>query len=137
MSYTWLSPRLQPLATTLMGYSSLALLLAVPLTTLLLSGCQSTREHMLGEGYPLAFVDGFDAGCSSGRKAAGSLDTFRKDVPRYLQDKLYAGGWEDGFRQCHGQLEAEIERDLHKPSERDREWRHHVQQSMGQALRQK
>lgn len=137
MFLTRLCPRLQPLATALMGLASLALLLAVPLTPLFLSGCQSTQEHMLAEGYPLAFVDGFAAGCSSGRKAAGSLDSFRKDVPRYLQDRLYASGWEDGFRQCHGELEAEIERDLHKPSERDHAWRHHVQQSIGQALRQR
>ena len=34
-----------------------------------LSGCQSTHQELLAKGYPPAFADGFDDGCSSGRQA--------------------------------------------------------------------
>jgi hypothetical protein len=102
---------------------------------LLVYGCQSTRELMQAEGYPPAFVDGFEAGCSSGRQAAGALDAFRKDVPRYLAAPLYAQGWDDGFRQCQATQQSALEREWHDDDWRDREWRTHVDQSMAQALR--
>jgi len=110
---------------------------ALGLAGLLLGGCQSTRERMHAEGYPPAFIDGFDAGCSSGRQAAGTLDAFRKDVPRYLAVPLYAEGWDDGFRQCQARLESEFAREWRDDDwrERDREWRTHVDQAMAQALR--
>ena len=102
---------------------------------LLVCGCQSTRELMQAEGYPPAFVDGFEAGCSSGRQAAGALDAFRKDVQRYLAAPLYAQGWDDGFRQCQATQQSALEREWHDDDWRDREWRTHVDQSMAQALR--
>lgn len=54
--------------------------------------------------------EGFDDGCHSGYKAAGSLfDEFKKDISRFNSDKKYAQGWSDGFRQCESEQEA-IER---------------------------
>jgi len=103
--------------------------------TLVLGGCQSTREQQLAEGYPPAFVDGFEAGCSSGRQAAGTLDGVHKDVPRYLATPLYTEGWDDGFRQCQAGVENAFERERWKQTEDDREWRQHVDQAMAQALR--
>jgi hypothetical protein len=74
----------------------------------LLSGCQSTHEDLLAKGYPPAFADGYDDGCSSGRQAAGVITgEFRKNVPRYLKDRTYAEGWDDGFRQCKAMRENE------------------------------
>lgn len=105
-------------------------------TALWVVGCQSTREQMLSEGYPVPFIDGYESGCGSGRQAAGALDTFRKDVPRYLQQPAYAEGWDDGFRQCKAALENDIERDWH-PSRRDEEWREHVDQTLSRALRRR
>ncbi len=102
---------------------------------LLLGGCQSTREWLQAEGYPPVFVDGFEAGCSSGRQAAGGLDDFRKDVPRYLATRLYAQGWDDGFRQCQARLNSQVEREWGDEDWRDREWRAHVDQAMAKALR--
>lgn len=110
-------------------------LLAVSLGVTLLAGCQSTREHMTAEGYPAPFIDGFEAGCSSGRQAAGALESFRKDVPRYLQQPEYAQGWDDGFRQCQAALESAIELELRDNDRRDRDWREHVDQAMGKAMR--
>jgi hypothetical protein len=103
--------------------------------SLLLCACQTSRESMLAEGYPPAFVDGFEAGCGSGRQAAGALDRFSKDVPRYLAAPVYAQGWDDGFRQCQARLNREVEREGFDDNWRDREWRAHVDQAMAQALR--
>ena len=108
---------------------------ALSLLALLVSGCQSTREWMQAEGYPPAFIDGFEAGCSSGRQAAGGLDGFRKDVPRYLTAPLYTQGWDDGFGQCQATQQSALEREWHEDDWRDREWRTHVDQAMAQALR--
>lgn len=83
---------------------------ALGVAAVLLCACQNTREQMQAEGYPLAFIDGFEAGCSSGRQAAGALDAFRKDVPRYLAAPLYAQGWDDGFRQCQATQQSAFER---------------------------
>ena len=104
--------------------------MAVSLVATLLGGCQSTREQMTAEGYPAPFIDGFEAGCSSGRQAAGALESFRKDVPRYLQQPQYAQGWDDGFRQCQAALESAIELELRDNDKRDRDWREHVDKAM-------
>jgi hypothetical protein len=90
---------------------------------------------MQAAGYPPAFVDGFEAGCSSGRQAAGALDSFRKDVARYVAAPLYTQGWDDGFRQCQARVNSEVERKWSDEDWRDREWREHVDQAMAQALR--
>ena len=73
----------------------------------LLFGCVSQKETMIKEGYPLSYADGFDDGCHSGNKAAGSLfDQFKKDVRRFERDRQYAQGWSDGFRECESEQEA-------------------------------
>ena len=62
---------------------------------------------MIKQGYPLSYADGFDDGCHSGNQAGGSLfDEFKKDVRRFDNDKDYAQGWSDGFRQCETKQEA-------------------------------
>ncbi len=74
---------------------------------LLLSGCVSQKETMVNQGYPLAYAEGYDDGCHSGRQAGGSMfDQFKKDVRRFDSDKDYAQGWSDGFRQCETEQEA-------------------------------
>jgi len=110
-------------------------LIAISLVAILLGGCQGTREQMTAEGYPAPFIDGFEAGCSSGRQAAGALERFRKDVPRYLQQPEYAQGWDDGFRQCQTALESAIELELRDNDRRDHDWREHVDQAMAKAMR--
>ena len=109
--------------------------MAILLTLISISGCQSTAEHLLAEGYPHLFVEGFTDGCASGRQAAGELDGFRKNVQVYLQQPNYALGWDDGFRQCQARADRELERRLVRDSEADRAWRHSKDQAWGQALR--
>lgn len=105
------------------------------------AGCQSTAQRLLAEGFAPEYVDGFEAGCGSGRQAAGALVQFRKDVPRYLTQPLYAEGWSDGYRQCQamqeasGGLAAWQSSSLERQRDRDREWRHHVDQAKAQAYR--
>lgn len=73
---------------------------------------------MLQQGYPLAYVEGFDDGCHSGNKAGGSLfDQFVKDVNRFESEKQYAQGWSDGFRQCETEQEA-LQREIRMSIER-------------------
>lgn len=77
------------------------------LTAITLTGCLSTHDSMVRDGYPLAYADGFEDGCHSGHNAGGSLfDQFRKDVRRMNADAQYAQGWSDGFRQCESEEEA-------------------------------
>lgn len=74
---------------------------------LLLAGCVSQKDTMIEHGYPLAYAEGFDDGCHSGRQAGGSVfDQFKKDVRRFDDEKQYAQGWSDGFRQCESEQEA-------------------------------
>ncbi|AHC37956.1 hypothetical protein A7317_25205 [Pseudomonas fluorescens] len=103
-----------------------------------MSGCQSTHQELLAKGYPPAFADGFDDGCSSGRQAAGVITgEFRKNVPRYLKDRLYAEGWEDGFRQCKAMRENEELRDYKDNhwDDRERAWQQEKDRDAGRAYR--
>lgn len=107
------------------------------LITGLLAGCETTHDHLIAQGYPPAFADGFADGCSSGRQAAGVISgEFRKNVPRYLKDANYAEGWSDGFRQCQAQVQSE-ERREYEQWRRDREdveWQRNRGNAMGRAL---
>lgn len=77
-----------------------------------LTGCASEADIMRQQGQPIAYVDGFDDGCHSGKKAGGSLfDQFNKDVRRFEKDEEYASGWADGFRQCETEQES-LERQI-------------------------
>ncbi len=85
-----------------------------------LPGCASQRDTMLKEGYSRSYVDGFDDGCHSGKKAGGSMfDQFKKDVRRFNGDPQYAQGWSDGFRQCETEQEA-MERQMRMSTEQQR-----------------
>lgn len=112
-------------------------LLALLLAGISLAGCQSATPQ-LSDDYPPEYAAGFGDGCASGRQAGGALTQFRKDVPRYLGQPLYAEGWNDGYRQCEALLQARSGLDERRGNalerQRDREWRHHVDQAKAQAL---
>lgn len=114
-------------------------LLAALLAAFSLNGCQSAPGPLAGDGYPPEYAEGFRAGCTSGRQAAGALAQFRKDVPRYMTQPLYAEGWDDGYRQCQAMQASSGGLDSWRSSalerERDREWRRHIDQAKAQALR--
>lgn len=104
---------------------------------LAVAGCQSTHEQLVAKGYPPNFADGYQDGCGSGRQAAGAISgQFKKDVPRYLSDKVYAQGWTDGFRQCQAELEARDRLPADSIwNDRDRAWDQQKTQDMGKAYR--
>ena len=110
----------QPLITAL----SLQLGALAPSSTVTEAFTWSTTLLMLGLGL--------------GMWAGGALVQFRKDVPRYLGQPLYAEGWNDGYRQCQALLQARSglaeRRGNALERQRDRERRHHVDQAKAQAL---
>ncbi|MDE1168218.1 MAG: hypothetical protein PW845_23275 [Pseudomonas sp.] len=103
---------------------------------LLLAGCASTHDTMVQQGYPPAFADGFQDGCGSGRQAAGSITgQFTKNVPRYLKDKQYSTGWDDGFRQCQASVQNHNNDDwaTQHGDDRERAWQQQKTQGEGRA----
>lgn len=86
--------------------------------TLTLTGCSSLtsernlssmRDHLVAEGKPPAYADGYMDGCNSGRALAGLKGSrYRKDSVRAENDALYARGWQDGQITCRN--EAIIEK---------------------------
>lgn len=96
------------------------LIVSTALSLFAISGCVSQKESMVKQGYPLAYADGFDDGCHSGKKAGGSFfDQFKKDVRRFNKDAQYSQGWSDGFRQCETEEES-LQRQVRMNIERQR-----------------
>lgn len=109
-------------------------------TLLALAGCQSTHDYLIDQGYPPAFADGYAQGCQSGHQAGGAITgSFSKDVPRYLHDKQYSVGWEDGFRQCQAMQQSAEQRDwqAHVYDEREQDWQREKDRAMAEALRKR
>ena len=74
---------------------------------MIFSGCASQKEIMIQEGHSLAYADGFEDGCHSGKKAGGNMfESFKKDENRFADHGKYAQGWSDGYRQCENEQEA-------------------------------
>ena len=76
---------------------------ALILVCVVAAGCESSLDQLVKSGYPPAYADGYAAGCSSGRHAAGAAGGFQKDAQRFSSDTLYAQGWSDGLNQCQAQ----------------------------------
>lgn len=73
---------------------------------LCLSAC-AVMPDQVPIGGPPEYRAGFAAGCNSGYTAAGNIYyRFDKDPQRFLDDKLYAQGWGDGFGSCKANYEA-------------------------------
>lgn len=109
--------------------------LSLFLSVAVLAGCESTRERLLAQGYPAPYASGFEDGCGSGRQAAGALGEFRKNVPVYLDDRKYATGWDDGFRQCQASTTSDFQRHIGIESQADRDWQHSKDQAWSRAIR--
>ncbi len=96
------------------------LISSVILGTILFSGCATQKEIMVQEGHSLAYADGFDDGCHSGKKAGGNMfESFKKDENRFSKHSKYAQGWSDGFRQCENEQEA-LDRQIRMSLEQQR-----------------
>lgn len=80
--------------------TTIAILLAT-----LLTGCASfnldmDRKELERQGQPKPYIDGYIAGCASGRSPLNMNYDFTKDVRRFANDGYYQQGWNDGFRVC-------------------------------------
>ncbi|WP_457674856.1 hypothetical protein [Thiolapillus sp.] len=93
-------------------------ILSCTFAAVLLSGCVTEGELLRDQGYPLAYTEGYDDGCSSGKKAGGSMfDAFKKDVHRFQDDRDYHDGWQDGHDECKSQF-MENMRELERSQDR-------------------
>lgn len=105
------------------------------LVSLAAGGCQSLREQLPAANCPPTFDDGFEAGCSSGRSAAGPLGHFGKDTSRYQHEPLYAQGWDGGFQQCERVPRIYGWKEYGDEQWRDQEWCQHIHQATARTLR--
>ena len=82
------------------------------LAAMMMSGCASTSESMVKNGYGPVYSQGYGDGCKSGKNAAGSLfDKFTKNINLFQRDKKYAMGWKDGYSTCRSQWK-EMSKDI-------------------------
>lgn len=110
------------------------------LVAVLLGGCASTHDQLINQGYPPPYADGFQDGCSSGHQAAASMaGDFRKDVPRYLHDRQYETGWDDGFRQCQAMQQSQDRQDYRARhwDEREEQWQQEKDRDAARAYRRR
>ena len=68
----------------------------------LFTGCGPTDgQRLMQEGASPEYAQGFDDGCSSGKKAAGDMfSQFHKNVQAYRSTLDYRQGWDDGHEEC-------------------------------------
>ncbi len=66
-----------------------------------LAGCASEGQRLMQEGASAEYAQGYDDGCSSGKKAAGDMFAqFHKNVRAYQTNTDYRQGWNDGHEEC-------------------------------------
>lgn len=83
--------------------------LAALVAPLALAACTSTRDALIAQGFDPAYAEGYDAGCSSGKAAAGGLlSESSKDANRYATDTQYTQGWDAGFAKCQRDMAAMV-----------------------------
>lgn len=74
---------------------------------MIFAGCATQKDIMVQQGHSLAYAEGFEDGCHSGKKAGGNMfESFKKDENRFSKHSKYTQGWSDGFRQCENEQEA-------------------------------
>lgn len=76
-------------------------LLACIGVAVLLSSCATEGQRLMSEGASPAYGQGFDDGCSSGKKSAGDMfSQFHKNMQLFQYDQDYRQGWNDGHEEC-------------------------------------
>lgn len=104
-------------------FSLVIMMTGLAMMTALLSGCNTSwtgispdrylankRSFMLNQSHPLAYVEGYVDGCSTGRRLAGDKKFgYCKDTIRYERNALYARGWQNGQIQCRNEVVMERE----------------------------
>ena len=89
------------MAPTSTSHSVLVLAFACLLSVLFLAGCASEGQRLMQEGASAEYAQGYDDGCSSGKKSAGDMFAqFHKNVRAYQSNSDYRQGWNDGHEEC-------------------------------------
>ena len=85
--------------------NNLSFLFILTVTGVLLTGCGPTEgQRLLQEGASPAYAQGYDDGCSSGKKAGGNMfSQFHKNVHQYQGNGDYSQGWNDGHEECRSE----------------------------------
>lgn len=85
--------------------NNLLFVVASATLSLLLTGCGGTEgQRLMQEGASPAYAQGYDDGCSSGKKAAGNMFAqFHKNVQNYQDNADYRMGWNDGHEECRSE----------------------------------
>ncbi len=69
-----------------------------------LFSCASEGQRLLKEGASPAYAQGYDDGCSSGKRSAGDMfSQFHKNVRLFQQNQDYRQGWNDGHEECRNE----------------------------------
>jgi hypothetical protein len=70
----------------------------------LLTSCATEGQRLMNEGASPAYAQGFDDGCSSGKKSAGDMfSQFHKNVQEFRSNQDYRQGWNDGHEECRNE----------------------------------
>jgi hypothetical protein len=70
----------------------------------LLTSCATEGQRLMNEGASPAYAQGFDDGCSSGKKSAGDMfSQFHKNVQEFQHNQDYRQGWNDGHEECRNE----------------------------------
>ncbi len=92
------------------------MILAMGTAAILFSGCASTAENMMAQGYGSNYSQGYGDGCETGKKSAGDMfSQFKKNVNLFNRNLKYREGWKDGYRTCKAEFE-QIERNTRAAS---------------------
>jgi flagellar biosynthesis/type III secretory pathway protein FliH len=96
--------------------------LALLVTAIALAACTSTEEGLIEQGYSLAYAEGYEHGCASGKATSGGLFAeAQKDESRYQAgDSEYARGWDAGYAKCMADMRAMISEAHRRRQSKDR-----------------
>jgi len=76
------------------------------LSILFTSACTSRIDHMREQGFSELYIQGFEAGCTSGISSAKGLSsTIAKDLSLFRQENDYQNAWQAAFKKCQFEQE--------------------------------
>ena len=88
----------------LLSLKNSILLTACVGAALLLTSCGTEGQRLMAEGASPSYAQGFDDGCSSGKKSAGDMFAqFHKDIRQFQSSQDYRQGWNDGHEECRNE----------------------------------
>jgi len=76
------------------------------LSILFSSACTSRIDHMREQGFSELYIQGFEAGCTSGMSSAKGLSSsIAKDLSLFERKDDYQKAWQTAFKKCQFEQE--------------------------------